>query len=63
MKGQSSRVLLLLAFLSADLSGGESCYEPTDQDPYLYFSHKTAYQLIFNSKFKPVPCKFALFIG
>ncbi|XP_025207369.1 multiple inositol polyphosphate phosphatase 1-like [Melanaphis sacchari] len=55
MKGQSSRALLLLAFLSANLSGGDSCYEPNDPDPYLYFSHKTAYQLIFNSKFKPVP--------
>ncbi|VVC33277.1 Hypothetical protein CINCED_3A021902 [Cinara cedri] len=52
MKGQLSRLLLLLAFLSSTSS---TCYEPTDSDPYLYFSHKTAYQLIYNSKFKPVP--------
>ncbi|CAI6346990.1 unnamed protein product [Macrosiphum euphorbiae] len=56
MMGQSSRLLLLLAFLfSADLSGGEPCFEQNDPEPYVYFSHKTAYQLILNSKFKPVP--------
>lgn len=57
MKGQLSGFLLFFALLAVS-TNGESCFEQTDSDPYLYFSHKTAYQFIQNSKFKPVPCKF-----
>ncbi|XP_050548869.1 multiple inositol polyphosphate phosphatase 1-like [Daktulosphaira vitifoliae] len=46
--------LFLLPLLLA-YTEGQACFEPTDSDPYLFFSHKTAYQLVYNSKFKPVP--------
>ncbi|XP_050431284.1 multiple inositol polyphosphate phosphatase 1-like [Adelges cooleyi] len=46
--------VLLAVVLPASVTG-QQCYEPLDSDPYLFFSHKTAYQLIYNSKFKPVP--------